>query len=148
MSFRIDFDLRSLERVVDEMAEEVQQAVRPAAQAGAQVLYERVKLNVRSSTKGHWFHGTSFKKNGTKYWITPGNLNRAIYQAFVEKLSSADQSTYRISWNHKKAPYGHMVEYGTVRAPAHPFIRPAKAFYPRALEVTRAKFFDGLKSFK
>jgi HK97 gp10 family phage protein len=33
--------------------------------------------------------------------------------------------TYRISWNKRTAPHGHLLEYGTSRAPAKPFIRPA-----------------------
>jgi HK97 gp10 family phage protein len=99
---------------------------RPAAQAGAQVFHDAARANVRRSAKGHWFHGTSFRKTGQKYWFEAGTLQRAIYQAYsADNSNDNGLSTYHVSWNFKKAPYGHMVEFGTARAPAHPFLRPA-----------------------
>lgn len=54
-----------------------------------------------------------------------GNLQNAIYWAFSPEKSTDTQKTYRISWNKRKAPHGHLIEFGTSRAPAHPFVRPA-----------------------
>jgi len=54
-----------------------------------------------------------------------GTLYDAIYQVHVPELSDATKQTYRISWNRSKAPHGHLIEFGTSRAPAYPFIRPA-----------------------
>ncbi|MDP3271627.1 MAG: hypothetical protein Q8M49_07195, partial [Limnobacter sp.] len=59
------------------------------------------------------------------YFFRPGNLRDSIYQFYNTKGSSKDRADYSISWNHKEAPYGYMVEYGTSRAPANPFLRPA-----------------------
>lgn len=54
-----------------------------------------------------------------------GLLSDSIYRAFSPEKSNDDQKTYRISWNKKKAPHGHLIEFGTSRAPAYPFVRPA-----------------------
>lgn len=71
-----------------------QEAARPAAQAGAQVLYDAVRVNVAS----------------LKRWT--GNLQRSIYQAYSQDNSRPGYATYHVSWNHKKAPHGHLVEWG------------------------------------
>jgi hypothetical protein len=46
MTLRVHFDTRALAAQVDAMREDVQAATRPAAQAGAQLLYDAVKANV------------------------------------------------------------------------------------------------------
>ena len=144
----IKFDTQALAKQVNAMRTDVQAALRPAAQAGSQVLYERVKLNVPRSKKGHWFHGTSFKKNGTKYWFDSGTLSRAIYQVFSADNSNPSQATYQISWNHRKAPYGFMVEYGTSRSQPVAFVRRAQAQFPQALQAMESAFAKQLKVFK
>ena len=53
--------------------------------------------------------------------------------------SYKDVSTYQISWNKDKAPYGYMVELGTSRAPAHSFIA-------RAVVETRAQVREAIKT--
>ena len=90
----------------------------------ADVLYEVAQQIVPVSSEGHWFHGSSFRKHGTKYWFEPGSLKAAIYRVYSPERSSNEKKTYKVTWNHKKAPYGFMVEYGTSRAPAHAFMRP------------------------
>lgn len=44
--------------------------------------------------------------------LTPGLLKSAIYLAFSSTRSTTDVFTYHISWNAKKAPHGHLVEFG------------------------------------
>lgn len=148
MSLKISFDAAAAGRFVNALRADVQQAVRPAAQAGSQVLYEQVKANAPSSRSGHWFHGTSFKSNGKKYWFDAGTLKRAIYQTFSADNSTPDQSTYHISWNHKKVPYGHMVEYGTVHSRPVAFVRRAASAQPRALAAAHSELNRQLKEFK
>ena len=71
------------------------EAVRPMAQAAAQVFYDRVKTNVRALGR------------------VTGNLEESVYQAFSpEKSQDGKVAEYHVSWNHKKAPHGHLVEYG------------------------------------
>lgn len=125
----------------------------------AQAFYESAKRNVPIGKSGHWFHGTSFKSTGQKYWFDAGTLSRSIYQTYSKGNSKKDGvQTYHIAWNHKKAPYGFMVEFGYMQryeisfdpktkrftthkdrplpsprqVAARPFMRPAKAQAPAA----------------
>ncbi len=88
--------------------------------AMAKLLYDEARIKAPVSDKEHWFHGTH-----QKYLFQPGTLRDSIYRVYAHERSNKERKTYRISWNHEKAPYGFMVEYGTSRAPAHPFMRPA-----------------------
>lgn len=145
--FSIKFDTAGLERELADMQARVKSAIRPAAQAGAQVLYEEAKARVPVSLKGHWFYGKAAKqatkgnKRDKAYYFTSGTLRNAIYQVFSNDKSTDRRSTYHVAWNHQKAPYGFMVEFGTSRAPARPFLRPAfDAAGQRAVDAAQAKF--------
>lgn len=120
-SVSIQFDCDAALAGLDEIAAVAGAQVRPAAQAAADVLYREAKARVPVSEHAHWFHGTH-----QKYFFPAGTLRDSIYQVY-SKDNSVDQqhATYHVAWNHQKAPYGFMVEYGTSRAPAHPFLRPA-----------------------
>lgn len=83
--------------MIADKRQKVESAVRPAAQAGTQVIYDAVKANVAAI--------------GTK----TGNLSRSIYQAFSPEQSGSGKATYHISWNAKKAPHGHLVEFGHIQ---------------------------------
>jgi HK97 gp10 family phage protein len=131
---------------LDALAEKAKTAVRPAAQAGAQVFYNEVKLNVGKIGK------------------VTGNLDASIYQVYSEDNSTPTTATYHISWNTRKAPHGHLVEFGHIQTrkvylgsdgkwytsqeklpepkqvAARPFIRPAYAAKERqALEAARQR---------
>jgi len=96
-SVSIKFDDTALQAKLNALQEKLQEAVRPSAQAGAQVFYDEVKSNVAAL--------------GTK----TGNLNKSIYQVFAERFSGAAYATYYVSWNRKKAQHGHLVEYGHIQ---------------------------------
>jgi HK97 gp10 family phage protein len=96
------------------------QILRSGAQAAAQAFYDEAKLRVPVSKGSHIFYGSH-----SKYLFQAGTLRDSIYQVYSVSNSSDDKATYHISWNHRKAPYGFMVEYGTSNAPANPFMRPA-----------------------
>lgn len=81
----------------------------------------------------------------------PGTLRDAIYLAYSDSRSvpQIGVAVYSVTWNSRKAPHGHLVEFGhmgtnmlvkgpggkyvptsarllkPVRVPAHPFLRPA-----------------------
>jgi len=94
-TFGIAVDLDGLDSLLADLGGEVDAAVRPVAQAAAQVLYERVKINVRALGR------------------STGNLERSIYQAFSpEKSVEGQRAEYHVSWNHRTAPHGHLVEWG------------------------------------
>lgn len=151
-SVTFSMDTSGLNQWLDELQAEAQAAVRPAAQAGAQVLYDEVKRNVARLKR------------------KTGNLDRAIYQAFSPDNSAEGRVTYHVSWNRRKAPHGHLVEFGHLQryevsfdpntkrftthkdrplpAPkqiaAKPFVRPAMAKFPQALEAAKEELFKRL----
>lgn len=94
MSLTIGVNLDGLNSLIDALAGEAKEAIRPAAQAAAQVLYDNVKGNV--------------EKIGRK----TGNLASSIYQVYSESNSNENRAVYQVSWNAKKAPHGGLVEYG------------------------------------
>ena len=81
------------------------EALRPAAAAAAEVFYGEMKLRT-----------ASFAHTGT--------LNASIYQWHDTKLSGQNKQVYAIGPNKIKAPHWHLVEFGTIRSAAHPYIRP------------------------
>lgn len=121
MSMKISMNLAKFKEELRATADQLNRATRPAAQEGAQLIYDRAKQLVPVSQKPHMFHGT----NAVYGPYAPGNLRNAIYQVFSKDNSFKDVSTYHISWNADKAPYGAMVEFGTSAAPANSFIGAA-----------------------
>jgi HK97 gp10 family phage protein len=149
MTFSIKVDISQLG--MDELVADAEAAARPAAQAGAQVLYEAVQRNV-NSIKRH-----------------SGNLARSIYQAYSRDNSGQGRATYHVSWNAKKAPHGHLVEWGHLQryvvyfdeagrfftdkkrplttpkiVQARPFVRPAVAQFPQAEAAMRERWLAEL----
>ena len=150
MSFNLSIDMSAFESDMEQLADRAEKAARPAAQAGAQVLYDRVKANVAAL--------------GRK----TGNLDSSIYQAYSANNSGEGKATYHISWNATKAPHGHLVEWGyikrwqsimingkwvtlknrplatPVQVPGKAFMRRAKDAIPMAEDAMRAKFLEVL----
>lgn len=136
-NFAIDADFSELEAQLDQIGKSAGEFARPAAYAGASVLYSEARFRAPVSKSGHWFYGTH-----QKYWIERGTLKNSIYHVYSKDNSTdGKRATYHISWNYKKAPHGFMVEYGTSRAPAHPFLRPAyDAVKDLSLTVAKDRF--------
>lgn len=94
-SFSISADTSELEAYLDAMGAAAQDAVRPAAQAGIQILYDAIQVNVSAMGR------------------VTGNLGTSIYQYYSQENSVEGVSAeYHASWNHKKAPHGHLLEFG------------------------------------
>ncbi len=156
-TFSISLDNLGIKAQLAGFEEDIAQALRPAAQAGAQVLYNEVRKNI------------SFVGKKT------GNLSSSIYQAYSKDNSKDGKvQAYHISWNARKAPHGHLIEYGHVQTHvtviskktgkwitlknkplaspkivgARPLIRPAMAQFPLALEIAKTRFFEEIKRFK
>lgn len=147
-------DLNAVNELLHQLAGDIHKAVRPAAQAAADVMYKAVLQNVDAI--------------GSK----TGNLRASIYQAFSEENSKAvgdgySRATYHVSWNAKKAPHGHLLEYGHIqkfavylgsdgkwytnkKAPlahpkqvaARPFVRPAFNRQAEAADAAQAKLLE------
>jgi HK97 gp10 family phage protein len=112
----------------------------------AKVIYEEARARAPVSDHAHTFYGHNSAKTGVTYTFQPGNLRDSIYRAYSEKLSSDTKKVYRVTWNHQKAPYGFMVEFGTSRAAAHPFMRPAfESSISRSLDEAKARMAARLK---
>ncbi len=123
MSARIKVDIAGFKQQLNAVADKMNQATRPAAQSGAQIIYERAKALAPVSDAAHMFN-----IEGRVYGpYAPGNLRDSIYQVFSKDNSFSDMSTYHISWNADKAPYGYAYEFGESKKGAQSFIRRAVA---------------------
>lgn len=114
--------LGSADLGLEELNSQALAAARPAAQAGAQVLYDAVTSNV------------------ARLGRVTGNLAASIYQAHIDSEERPGHSAYRISWNKKKAPHGYLVEFGYLqryemardaRGRFFPMVRPEKIGKPK-----------------
>lgn len=117
---------------------------RSMAVAGGQMLRDEAKA--RCPVGGDMSTATRNAGESSR----PGLLRDSIYLAFKDGQSTPEKAVYSVSWNHKMAPHGHLVEFGhwqiykVYRAKngewytnmkaklaeprwiaAHPFLRPA-----------------------
>ena len=139
--FKLDLNLKGIDQKLDKITKAAQGAVRPAAQSGAQLFYERAKAEAPVSAAGHWFHGTN-----KKYWFDAGSLRDSIYQVYAKGSSAEGKATYEVSFNHTKAPYGFMVLRGTSRAAANDFIgRAYDATYKAATHAASDRLTAEIK---
>jgi hypothetical protein len=79
----ITVDLSALDAELQGIDAELHAAARPAAQAAAQVVYERVRSNVSRIRR------------------KTGRLAASIYQAYSRDQSRDGREVYHISWNAK-----------------------------------------------
>lgn len=134
-SLTVGVDTAGLDAYLDQLGDEVNEAVRPAAQAGAQVLYDDVKRNVAALTRS-------------------GRLASSIYQAYSADNSGDGRATYHISWNSAKAPHAGLVEHGHLQryryykgsdGQVRPMVRPGmdgtKRPGRRASQATKDAYF-------
>jgi hypothetical protein len=65
---------------------------------------------------------------------TAGALKNSIYLAYSPEQSTDGVVLYKVSWNAKEAPHGHLIEFGHMlilkgryvkMVPPYPFLRPA-----------------------
>lgn len=139
------FDFSKIHAKLDQIAQTARDAARPAAQAGAQVFYDEVRIRAPVGDQAeHEFYGDASKKapKGKKkakaYLLKRGGLRDAVFQYRRRHYDEGNRATYLVSWNHKKAPHGYMVEFGTSRAAPRPFLRPAyEAAHDRAVAAVK-----------
>jgi HK97 gp10 family phage protein len=93
----LSVDMAGLHGMLEEMGDAAEAAARPAAQAAAQVLYDEVRRNVAAIP------------------AKTGKLAQSIYQVYSQANSGAGRATYHVSWNVRKAPHGHLVEFGHIQ---------------------------------
>ena len=133
---RVTFDDSALLAKLQVLEGKLLAAVRPAVAVAAKVIYDEVRLNAPISEKAH-------STRGKKQTYQPGNLQDSIYRVYSKTGSTETYAKYQIGYNVKKAFYTRFVEYGTVRSPAYPFIRPAyDAKKEAALQAAKSKFLE------
>lgn len=135
MGMAIRMNLGQFKEQLRTTVDKLHAATRPAAQAGVQIIYDRARINAPVSDASHFFH-----IRGKKYGpYAPGTLRDSIYQVFSKDNSFKDVSTYHISWNKDKAPYGYVYEWGNSK-------RGAKSFIARSVIETRAQVREAIKA--
>lgn len=83
--------------------------------------------------------------------VDTGKLRDALYLAYSDRRSRESTVVYSVTWNSKKAPHGHLLEFGHWQVvggkrgkggvevgftPARPFLRPAyEAVAPRMAQI-------------
>jgi len=122
VTFTVDItQIEGLREQLEAYGESVKGEVAIEGAAGmAKVIYDEARLNASRHHKS-------------------GLLESAIYRVYAPEKSKNGIQLYRVSWNHMKAPHGHLIEFGTSRAPAYPFIRPSAARIPDAIEQGKAR---------
>ena len=120
-------DMSSLDGLLAELGDRLDEAVRPAAQAAAEVIYRAVLKNVDAIGS------------------VSGNLHASIYQKFLDDQSGPGKAAYSVSWRTAKtggarAPHGHLIEYGYIQRYAvhlgddgqwHTLVRPSMRGKPK-----------------
>ncbi len=139
----------SLAEKIKALGKGAEEALRPAAQAGAQVFYDEMR---------------------TRAPVAEGVLRDSIYQFYLERKSGDDKHVYVVGPNKSKAPHWHLVEFGhwqpyavvmidgqlktlkdrplptPVFVPAQPFIRTTlDAMSVQALEAMRERYVQALR---
>lgn len=128
------------------LAENKESLARSMGVAGGTIIRDEAKLRAPVSTA-----------DGS--YSVPGSLRAAIYLAHRDPESGESRQVYQVSWNAKRAPHGHLLEFGhwqtkkAIRTPAgrwfsgallptpkwiaaRPFLRPAyEGAMPRAREA-------------
>ena len=135
MGMTVRMDIGRFKEQLRAEVDKLHAATRPAAQAGVQIIYDRARINAPVSDASHYFH-----IRGKKYGpYAPGNLRDSIYQVFSKDKSFKDVSTYQVSWNKDKAPYGYVAEFGNSK-------EPSKSFIARSVIETRAEVREAIKA--
>ena len=135
MGMTVRMDIGRFKEQLRAEVDKLHAATRPAAQAGIEVIYQRARINAPVSDKPHYFH-----IRGKRYGpYAPGNLRDSVYQVFSKDKSFKDVSTYQVSWNKDKAPYGYVAEFGNSK-------EPSKSFIARSVVETRAQVREAIKA--
>lgn len=135
MGMRVNVNIAAFKEQLRTTVDKLHAATRPAAQSGAEIIYQRARIEAPVSADSHYFY-----IRGKKYGpYAQGTLRDSIYQVFSKDNSYKDVSTYHISFNKSEAPYGFIVHNGTSKTAANPFIA-------RSVVETRAQVQEAIKT--
>lgn len=100
MDSRLKFDTAELQRGLESLSGPLAVSLaRSMAVAGGEIIRDEAKARAPVGTA----------EGGS---ITPGLLRSSIYLAFRDGVSTEQKVVYSVSWNSKKAPHGHLLEFG------------------------------------
>lgn len=117
---------------LDKFEEDVRNKILMSGVAAmAKVIYTHAQFNV-SGARSH-------------PKVLTGNLRDSILRAYSERSSTDYKKTYRVTWDIKKAPHGHLIEFGTSRSPAYPFMRPAFDHIDEAIRAGNERMRERMK---
>jgi HK97 gp10 family phage protein len=74
-----------------------------------------------------------------------GTLHDSVYRAFSPERSTQETKIYHVSVNKRKAPHWHLLEYGTSRMSARPYLRPALSRMGDAVDAGMKRLKDRLR---
>lgn len=159
--FDLKVDFAAAEAHMQQLAEKMAAAVRPAAFEGAILLRRKAEELAPQSRWAHWFyskasggqepHKFASGKNagitGSKYRFHPGDLKRSIYIKYLkEESEDGEKAAYRVSFvkysgKEKYVPYARWIEFGVEgatgeREGANPFM--LNAYYQTHRKMRRA----------
>lgn len=145
MTFNSSDLLRGLHNLSARLSDEVAMA---GVAGMAKVIYDEAHVRVPVSKSSRTVKGKTYN---------PGALKAALYRAYSREKGSPISKAYVVSWNGRKAPHGHLVEFGHWQTmawgkvlknpkwvPAHPFLRPATAAMPQAFDAARRRMTEQL----
>ena len=125
---------------LDKLEESIkQQVLRAGAAKMGEVMYDEVKLNTSGAKMGG---------AGDPPGVKTGTLNKSVYRAYSPEKSDDETKTYHVSFNKRKAPHGLLLERGTSKMLARPFIRPALSRLKAAIEAGKTRMAEKLKSLR
>ena len=121
----INFDDTCIAAALQAFADRSQEAMRAGAYEAATVLYNEMRILVP---------------------VKSGTLRDSIYRYRDIDQSVDGKEVFYIGPNKNKAPHWHLVEFGTVKMAAKPYIRPAfDAKIQPALEAAKKRITEKLK---
>lgn len=101
-----------------------------AAAAGAEVLYDEMKIRAPVYTGRVYTYKTwTNPRKGDPQQVEmvnakPGQLRDSIFRFHDYRRSTEDRQIYLVGPNKRKAPHWYLVEYGTSKWAGNPYVRP------------------------
>jgi len=102
-SVQIKFDSSRLVASLTRYEQSVRECIRPAAYAGASLLYDEMRRRVPVGKKPSVIRRKVYP---------PGLLKSSIYRYFVNDVVNPDRATYHVGPNKRKAGHWSWVEHG------------------------------------
>lgn len=127
---RQHYDFSEIMAGLDRLAEAKEPIAREIGVAMGQTVRDEAKLRVPVGTQ----------YGGSK---SPGLLRSALYLAYDDRRNVLNPDRYRyvVSWNSKKAPHGHLIEFGHWMPYTYRTDKQGHYWTPKPLQKQEAKIW-------